>query len=86
MVTLKRVRELIFGPPLDPLDARVRHAIAVTPLLAFVLAFEAGLLLAGPPPFKRQADGPSSHESGINLKMSGLKALARFEAFHFKAL
>jgi hypothetical protein len=36
MVTLKRVRELIFGTPLDPLDARVRHAIAVTPLLVWV--------------------------------------------------
>ncbi len=36
MVTLKRVRELIFGAPLDPLDARIRQAIAVTPLLAWV--------------------------------------------------
>jgi amino acid transporter len=36
MVALKRVRELIFGAPLDPLDARIRQAIAVTPLLAWV--------------------------------------------------
>src|SRR5580704_6252434 len=36
MVNLKKVRELIFGAPLDPMDARIRHAIAVTPLLAWV--------------------------------------------------
>src|SRR5436853_4912763 len=36
MVNLKKVREIIFGAPLDPMDARIRHAIAVTPLLARV--------------------------------------------------
>jgi hypothetical protein len=36
MVNLKKVRELILGAPLDPMDARIRHAIAVTPLLAWV--------------------------------------------------
>jgi amino acid transporter len=36
MVNLQKVREIIFGAPLDPMDARIRHAIAVTPLLAWV--------------------------------------------------
>jgi amino acid transporter len=36
MVKLEKLRDLIFGTPLDPLDARIRHAIAVTPLLAWV--------------------------------------------------
>ena len=36
MLTVERIRKLILGNPLDPLDARVRHAIAVIPLLAWV--------------------------------------------------
>ncbi len=34
MATLHEVWRLIAGAPLDPLDPRTRHAIAVTPLLA----------------------------------------------------
>lgn len=34
--TLNKVWRLIAGAPLDPLDPRTRHAIAVTPLLAWV--------------------------------------------------
>ncbi|MEX3855580.1 MULTISPECIES: APC family permease [Paraburkholderia] len=36
MATFNRMWQLIFGKPLDPLDPRTRHAIAVTPLLAWV--------------------------------------------------
>ncbi len=36
MVTLNQMWQLIAGKPLDPLDPRTRHAIAVTPLLAWV--------------------------------------------------
>ncbi|QGZ58427.1 hypothetical protein FAZ97_25880 [Paraburkholderia acidiphila] len=36
MATLHKVWRLIAGAPLDPLDPRTRHAIAVTPLLAWV--------------------------------------------------
>ncbi|SIT38599.1 conserved membrane hypothetical protein [Paraburkholderia piptadeniae] len=36
MATLNKMWRLIVGSPLDPLDPRTRHAIAVTPLLAWV--------------------------------------------------
>ena len=36
MVTIEKIRKLIVGNPLDPLDAGVRRAIAVVPLLAWV--------------------------------------------------
>ncbi|MDN0074108.1 APC family permease [Crenobacter sp. SG2303] len=36
MVTLAKLREITFGAPLDPLDPKTRHAIAVAPLLAWV--------------------------------------------------
>lgn len=36
MVTVEKIRKLIIGDPLDPLDPKVRHAIAVIPLLAWV--------------------------------------------------
>jgi amino acid transporter len=36
MATLNKVWRLIAGAPLDPLDPRTRHVIAVTPLLAWV--------------------------------------------------
>lgn len=36
MATLGRMWEVIVGKPLDPMDPRTRHAIAVTPLLAWV--------------------------------------------------
>jgi len=36
MASLAKMWQLLFGKPLDPLDPRTRHAIAVTPLLAWV--------------------------------------------------
>lgn len=36
MATHNKVWRLLVGAPLDPLDPRTRHAIAVTPLLAWV--------------------------------------------------
>ncbi|TCK88756.1 hypothetical protein B0G74_7019 [Paraburkholderia sp. BL9I2N2] len=36
MAGFARMWQLIVGKPLDPLDPRTRHAIAVTPLLAWV--------------------------------------------------
>lgn len=36
MAIFQRVREIVIGVPLDPLDPRTRHALAVTPLLAWV--------------------------------------------------
>lgn len=36
MTALDKMWQLIVGKPLDPLDPRTRHAIAVTPLLAWV--------------------------------------------------
>ena len=36
MVTIEKIRKLIVGNPLDPMDAGVRRAIAVVPLLAWV--------------------------------------------------
>ncbi|RKP44576.1 APC family permease [Trinickia fusca] len=36
MATIRKMWELVKGKPLDPLDARTRHAIAVSPLLAWV--------------------------------------------------
>ena len=36
MATLNKIWRLIVGKPLDPLDPGTRHAIAVTPLLAWV--------------------------------------------------
>jgi len=36
MTAVNRIWQLLFGKPLDPLDPRTRHAIAVTPILAWV--------------------------------------------------
>ena len=36
MTTFQKMWQLLVGKPLDPLDPRTRHAIAVTPLLAWV--------------------------------------------------
>lgn len=36
MTAVNKVWQLLFGKPLDPLDPRTRHAIAVTPILAWV--------------------------------------------------
>lgn len=36
MATMTKMWQLLVGKPLDPLDPRTRHAIAVTPLLAWV--------------------------------------------------
>ena len=36
MARFAKMWQLLFGKPLDPLDPRTRHAIAVTPLLAWV--------------------------------------------------
>ncbi len=36
MTALQKMWQLLVGKPLDPLDPRTRHAIAVTPLLAWV--------------------------------------------------
>ncbi|MGU7773391.1 APC family permease [Burkholderia sp. MR1-5-21] len=36
MTALQKVWQLLVGKPLDPMDPRTRHAIAVTPLLAWV--------------------------------------------------
>ena len=36
MTAFQKVWQLLVGKPLDPLDPRTRHAIAVTPLLAWV--------------------------------------------------
>src|SRR6201996_7908812 len=36
MTAVNRMWQLLFGKPLDPLDPRTRHAIAVTPILAWV--------------------------------------------------
>ena len=36
MTAVNKMWQLLFGKPLDPLDPRTRHAIAVTPILAWV--------------------------------------------------
>src|SRR5580692_5027965 len=36
MTAVNKIWQLLFGKPLDPLDPRTRHAIAVTPILAWV--------------------------------------------------
>ncbi|KWZ47378.1 amino acid transporter [Burkholderia savannae] len=36
MTSLDKMWQFLFGKPLDPLDPRTRHAIAVTPILAWV--------------------------------------------------
>jgi hypothetical protein len=36
MATFDKMWQAVVGKPLDPLDPRTRHAIAVTPLLAWV--------------------------------------------------
>jgi amino acid transporter len=36
MLAVDKIRNLLVGKPLDPLDPRTRHAIAVTPVLAWV--------------------------------------------------
>jgi len=36
MTAVDKMWQLLFGKPLDPLDPRTRHAIAVTPILAWV--------------------------------------------------
>jgi hypothetical protein len=36
MTAFHKLWSVLFGKPLDPLDPRTRHAIAVTPLLAWV--------------------------------------------------
>ena len=36
MTAVHKIWSLLVGKPLDPLDPRTRHAIAVTPILAWV--------------------------------------------------
>ncbi|MGA7815104.1 hypothetical protein [Caballeronia sp.] len=36
MTAVRKIWSVLVGKPLDPLDPRTRHAIAVTPLIAWV--------------------------------------------------